>query len=207
MIKRKKIKRSLLLLTGSLLILIGILLFLNYFVFNNLEGIQEVKAVEEYYNNMDKEEIVTSSDDKKIEDSSYTKYDYIAILKIPKISLEKGLVSPNSKFNNINYNIEFLDDSSLPDEKNGNVILAAHSGNSRISYFKNLHKLSINDAISIDYNGKNYKYKVTNIYEVEKTGKIEIKRNNKTTLTLITCKDNSNKQIVIICELNEESVL
>ena len=40
------------------------------------------------------------------------------------------------------------------------------------------------------------------IYDIEKTGKAEIIKNkNTTTLTLITCRHNTNKQIVIICEL------
>ena len=59
------------------------------------------------------------------------KYDYIAVLKIPKINLERGLVDRNSYSNNVNYNIQILSNSSMPDEKNGNVILAAHSGNGR----------------------------------------------------------------------------
>ena len=41
-----------------------------------------------------------------------------------------------------------------------------------------------------------------NIYDVEKTGTANIVRNaEKNTLTLITCRHNTNKQIVIICEL------
>ena len=44
--------------------------------------------------------------------------------------------------------------------------------------------------------------KVVNLYEIEKTGKANIVRNvEKSTLTLITCKQNTNKQIVYICEL------
>ena len=90
----------------------------------------------------------------------------------------------------------------MPDKEKGNVILAGHSGNGRISFFKNLYKLEINDYVSIFYNGSEYKYKVVNLYEIEKTGKANIVRNvEKSTLTLITCKQNTNKQIVYICEL------
>ena len=74
--------------------------------------------------------------------------------------------------------------------------------NSTISYFNNLKYLNINDHIYLDYNNKTYNYKITNIYDVEKTGSLNIKRNNnKSTITLITCRDNSNKQIVIIGEI------
>jgi len=70
------------------------------------------------------------------------------------------------------------------------------------SHFNNLKYLNINDHIYLDYNNKTYNYKITNIYDVEKTGSLNIKRNNnKSTITLITCRDNSNKQIVIIGEI------
>ena len=92
----------------------------------------------------------------------------------------------------------------MPDVEKGNVILAGHSGNSSISYFRKLHKLQNDDMVSIVYNNKEYKYKMVNSYEIEKTGYAHIVRNaEKSTLTLITCKSNSNKQIVIICELVE----
>ena len=128
--------------------------------------------------------------------------DYIAYLKIPKINLNKGIVSKNSKFNNVDRNIQTLKESDMPDIKNSNLILAAHSGNSNVSYFKDLNKLEINDNIYIEYNNKEYQYKIVNYYTVEKTGLIDIIRNkNKTTLTLITCIENTNKQLVIISEL------
>ena len=131
-----------------------------------------------------------------------TDNEYIGILKITKIGLEKGLVSKNSYYNNVNRNIFILNESDMPDKEKGNVILAGHSGNGRISFFKNLYKLEINDYVSIFYNGSEYKYKVVNLYEIEKTGKANIVRNvEKSTLTLITCKQNTNKQIVYICEL------
>ena len=102
----------------------------------------------------------------------------------------------------LKYNVEILKDSASPEEQNGNVILAAHSGNARISYFRNLDKLVLGDDISLEYKSKIYKYKIVDIYLIDKTGTAEIIRNkNKNTLTLITCKHNTNKQIIIIAEL------
>ena len=58
------------------------------------------------------------------------------------------------------------------------------------------------DLIKIDYKGKTYNHKIVDIYDIEKTGKASIKRNhNKSTITLITCRHNTNKQIVVIAEL------
>lgn len=199
-IKRKN--KSWLIIIGSLLSLIGISLIFYDFYSNRKIKKDEENAIQEYY----KEEIKTKSLDDEIiqinEEVNVSKINYIAILKIPKINLERGLVDQNSYLNNVNYNVEILDNSDMPNVKNGNVILAAHSGNSRISYFKNLDKLDIADEISIDYQNKIYTYKVTDKYLIEKTGTAEIIKNkNKNTLTLITCKHNTNNQIVIIAEL------
>ena len=123
-------------------------------------------------------------------------------MKIPKIELEKGILEKNNVYNNVDKNIEVLDESDMPDVKNGNVILAGHSGNAKNAFFKNLYKLNRNDDIFVFYNGFEYKYKVVNIYSVKKTGNIHIVRNsNKSTLTLITCINNTNKQLVVISEL------
>ena len=43
---------------------------------------------------------------------------YIAILKIPKIKLERGFYDKNSKLNNVDYNILFHKESDYPDEEN-----------------------------------------------------------------------------------------
>jgi len=90
----------------------------------------------------------------------------------------------------------------MPDQVNGNVIIAGHSGSARVSYFRKLDQLVIGDSVSMDYKNKTYNYKVVDIYDIEKTGTAEIIKNkNTTTLTLITCRHNTNKQIVIICEM------
>ena len=199
--KRKIKSKSWLIVIGSLLFLVGTSLII-YDVYSTKQiKNEESLAIEEFYINEETIEEQTIVDEKK-EIKEQPKINYIAILKIPKINLERGLVDPNSYLNNVNYNIEILDESSMPDEIGGNVILAAHSGNARISYFRNLDKLSIGDDISIDYQSNTYKYKVVDKYLIDKTGTAEIVRNkNKSSLTLITCKHNTNKQIIIIAEM------
>ena len=97
--------------------------------------------------------------------------------------------------------------SNYPDVLNGNFILAAHSGNSYLAYFKNLYQLTLGDEAYVIYKNHKYTYKIVNIYQQEKTGKIAIYRDlNKNTLTLITCtKDSKTKQTIYILEL--ESVI
>ena len=197
-----KRNKSWLIIIGSFLILSGIgLIGYDYYsnkVIDNLEDL----AIEEFYQEEEIEESVDEIKEEPKEEKKEEKINYIAVLKIPKIKLVRGLVDRNSYQNNIKYNVQILKDSSMPDEDKGNVILAAHSGNARISYFKNLDKLAIGDDISIEYNSVIYNYKVVDIYLIDKTGTAEIIRDkNKSTLTLITCKHNTNKQIIVIAEL------
>ncbi len=197
--------KSWLLLIGSFLIISGIgLISYDYYLDKKIDK-QEKQAIEEFYS-IDDDEQDSNIETQEIEEvKEQVKINYIAVLKIPKINLERGLVDPNSYLNNVNYNLEILDGSSMPDQAKSNLIIAGHSGNSRISFFKNLNKLVISDEIFIDYKNNTYEYKVVDIYEIEKTGIAEIIKNqNATTLTLITCKHNTNKQIVIIAELQNK---
>lgn len=117
---------------------------------------------------------------------------YIGVLKIPKIGLERGFLDKTSKNNTVNKNIMFISKSNYPDEEFGNTILAAHSGNSSVSYFRKLNNLQIDDIAYVKYKNIEYKYKLVNVYTQPKTGKLVIYRNNsKTVLTLITCTKNS----------------
>ena len=201
--EKRKTKNKSWFIIGSLIILIGFgLIGYDYYSNKKIDNDEEL-AIEEFYNNEDiSKEIHEEPVEEVKEEKPKEKINYIAILKIPKIKLERGLVDPKSYLNNVNYNIEILKESSMPDEVNGNVILAAHSGNARISYFRNLDKLNIGDEISIDYKSNIYKYRVSDIYLIDKNGTAEIIRNiNKSTLTLITCKHNTKKQIVVIAEM------
>ena len=204
--KNKKSKRkSWLIVIGSLIILLGIFDVSLMFIKPAVKQEQEENALKDFYikeeQKVDKVDKTTSEEVKEVSKPK-VKYDYIAVLKIPKINLEKGLVAKDSKYNNINYGVEILKESDSPDVINGNVILAAHSGTANISYFRNLDKINVGDEASIIYNGKTYNYKFVKIYDIEKTGKSNIKRDNNTsTLTLVTCRHNTNKQIILIAEL------
>ena len=129
------------------------------------------------------------------------KIKYIATIKIPKINLEKGLVDPQSYLNNIKYGIQILDGSEMPDKEKSNLILAAHSGTARISYFRNLNKMTVGDEVYINYRNNIYTYKVVRIYDVKKNGKANlIYSKNKSNLILITCRYKTDYQIIVVCE-------
>ena len=207
-IKDKRRKKSWFIIIGSLIIVLGFSLLSFDFIKPYVDENTEEKSLEQFY--LKEEQIIdkndkTTSDEVEKEKKPKVKYNYIAVLKIPKINLEKGLVEKNSKYNNINYGVQILKESDSPDVINGNVILAAHSGTANISYFRNLDKLDLGDDAIIYYQGNTYNYKVVKKYDADKTGKINIKRDrNTSTLTLITCRHNTDKQIVIILELQNQ---
>ena len=201
---------------GVILITFGITLISNNYIktkreeaFNDMnlllidsivtEEVNEEESIEEPVIENNNEEPIVEQEPSNEE----VYYDtYVAVLSIPKIGLERGFYDKNSSSNNVNYNILFHKGSNYPDEKNGNVILASHSGTSSISYFKNLYKLEKGDIAYITFKETSYKYKVTKIYYEDKDGNVSIYRDkNKSVLTLITCTKNDNtKQTVYILE-------
>ena len=163
--------------------------------------------IEEFLENETNEEIVVEEDIKEeTNTSNVSSYDYIAVLEIPSINLKRGLVDPSSKYNNVNYNIQIINKSTMPDVVNGNLVLAGHNGASYVSFFRNLDKLNINDKIYVYYGGYKYTYYLSKTYDIAKDGNIEVYRDNsKTTITLITCKKNTNdKQVVYIGYLDSK---
>ena len=213
-------QNKLIIIIGTLLIVSGMMILTsNYFnekvdnaytYMNNLllENTEtEVLELQEEVATID--ETTSSLENMQIEETvidPYAKY-YIGTLEIPKINLNKGFTAIDSPYNTVNKNIEVVKDSNYPDVSKGNFILAAHSGNSYLAYFKNLYQLTLGDKAYINYKNHRYTYKIVNIYQQEKTGKIAIYRDlNKNTLTLITCtKDSKTKQTIYILEL--ESVI
>lgn len=203
MLKRKKeSNKNWLIPIGFLIMVVGVTLIGIKFIPSFLERNNENKALDVFYNEEYKNDDESLKDDTKLESKSDNKLEYIAVLKIPKIKLEKGLVDKKSKYNSIDYGIQILKESDMPDVINGNVILAAHSGTASISVFNDLDKLDKEDIVEILYDKNIYKYKIVKIYDVPKSGKIKVDRNyNCSSLTLITCRNNTNNQIILIGEL------
>ena len=196
--RKKKYKVQLLF---GLLFTIGFVCFLIP-AFQKQKTIQmERQKIDDFFRQplQQEEDVVTLSNSKKEES-------YIAVVDIPKIHLKKGLFAIHHPSNHVDYNIMILKESDMPDIETGNFILAAHSGIGNVAYFRKMNQLEIGDDASIYYQGIEYVYQVINIYDVEKTGKVSIHRNfNQTTLTMITCKDGTNQQIVVVAELVEKN--
>ena len=204
--RNNRFTKSQLLIVGSLLIIISLGIFTFRTIIDEYQNSKEKNMLENFYKTQEIKEETTTEKKSQSQNKKSEEEKYIASIKIPKINLEKGLVSKNNKNNNVKKNIQILKDSDSPEKENGNVILAAHSGTSKVAFFRDLYKLTIEDEVIITYNKKIYKYKVTNIYDIDKTGKAQIIRNHgKNTLTLITCRQKTKKQIIIICELIERN--
>lgn len=209
--QKNKTNYKMTIILGVILITFGITLMSNNYIktkreetFNDMNLLLLDSSIDEVNTEESNDETPNEEVDEEPSksDTSNNYEPYLAVLKIPKLNLERGFYDKTSPLNNVDYNILFHSNSDYPDKLNGNVILASHSGTSSISYFKNLYKLELGDEAQINYKNTTYTYKVVNIYKEEKDGTIAIYRNKeKSTLTLITCTKNDNaKQTVYILE-------
>ena len=207
-------KEQLIKLVASFIFLIGSFMYIGRIAYNYYVELRDYNKAQEFLNigKEEVEEIKVDIDEEKIkeqpkqEEKKTPNYNYIGVLEIPKINIKRGFLNIKDKGNNVNKNLQVIKGSDMPNVKNGNLIIAAHSGNSYISYFKNLHKLSNDDVAYVYFNNIKYTYKVVGKYDAEKNGKVTIHRDNKkNTLTLITCSQtDKTKQIVYILELESE---
>ena len=207
-------KEQLIKLVASFIFLIGSFMYIGRIAYNYYVELRDYNKAQEFLNigKEEVEEIKVDIDEEAIkeqpkqEEKKTSNYNYIGVLEIPKINIKRGFLNIKDKGNNVNKNLQVIKGSDMPNVKNGNLIIAAHSGNSYISYFKNLHKLSNDDVAYVYFNNIKYTYKVVGKYDAEKNGKVTIHRDNKkNTLTLITCSQtDKTKQIVYILELESE---
>lgn len=214
----KKISRAQIIALGTLFIMCGLIILSSQYILNKKVALFEYINMQLYFNQFenvpDEPDIVIEpepdapvdpevpAEPEKPSEPVITE-SYIAILEIPKIDLKKGIYKIGSKYNNVNRNVAILSPSDYPDVVGGNFVLAAHSGNGYISFFKNLYKLQTSDVAYIYYNNNKYTYKITYIYKQAKTGTINVYRPyDKTTLMLITCtKNDESSQTVYVAEL------
>lgn len=204
--KQRKNKRY------SIIIYLGIFLFflgVSYLIYYHFEKVRQNdtdnQKIEEFFEIEDiKEEVAEEQQEEKPVVQERV-INYIGVLEIPKINLKRGLVDKNSSDNNVNRNIYMIKKTTLPDEQtNSHIILAAHSGNSYVSFFKNLTKLSMKDKVYFYYKGMKYSYEISDRYEIKKTGKAELKLTNASDITLISCISGTDKQVVYVATLIEK---
>lgn len=131
---------------------------------------------------------------------------YEMIIEIPKINIKKGILKKEDKDNNIDKNVTILKESNYPNE-DGNIYIAAHSGNGKHSYFNNLGKLKENDVTYLYYKNIKYIYNVKEIKSISKISNTSILTKEKNSLILITCnqKDKTKYLIVILEQTKKQN--
>ena len=146
------------------------LTFSLLYAYNTVEKITVEKTNTEkvlnYYQESSHKKVV----DKKSEE------DYLGILHIPSINLTRGFYKQTSSLNNVNKNIYYVKESIPLEYSSSMLILAAHRGNSKVSFFNDLDKLNLGSTIYLDYKGKRYTYILSNKYDELKDGYLNIIR-------------------------------
>lgn len=188
------------LIISMLIIFIGIVILIYSIYQDKQFQNKDEELIEDFFDNYDESSNIdeeTKEDTNNYHKPNYSSY--LAVIEIPSISLKTGIVNSNSNYTTMNRNVSIYPDSDMPDIKNGNFILFAHNGTSRVSYFRNIYKLKKGNKINIYYNNMQYTYKVIRNYEVTMTNSTPLnKMKNNTIITLITCKNGNNKYRTII---------
>ncbi len=209
--QREQLKNAKILLS-ILFTLIGlIMIFYSYFagvknnVFNkkNIELLEQQVLITESIDEVNEEDFDNTTVDLEDMVDADRVDAYIGYLSVPDVDIKRGFVNINSKYNSVGYNVMLIEGSKMPDQDKGNLILAAHRGNSSVSFFDKLYKLKDNARAYITYQGKVYEYELRNSYLEPKDGELTIRRNpNVNTLTLITCtRNDKTTQTIFIFEL------
>ena len=191
----QNLKNRIQLIIGIILIISGLIIYIIPQIKSYSKKEMENSKIEEYIKGVKIDSNNQVQTEEQENNVIHNKIDYLMILEIPKINLKKGLYNINSKYNKVDYGIEILKESDMPNKENSNLYLASHSGNSSISYFMYLNKLIIGDKVFVYYNGLKYEYIISNIYQKEKDGTIDVSSSTNNRIFLITCVDDK-KQII-----------
>ena len=189
---------------GVVIVSIGIIIGIIPIFSKKSKEIINNKEINDYIektSNDEENDMTHQEENQDINDKQEEKI--LFVLEIPKINLKRGIYHLNSSKNTIERNVSIMKESSLPTDLGGNVVLEAHSGNDAISFFDKLYMLNKDDIAYIYYQGLKYIYSVSEVYDVEKDGEVEVYRDVlKNTLTLSTCRENDQtKQYVVILYL------
>lgn len=198
--KVKITRNNIIVLLSIILITLCLFIKINDSYRQVKEECREQKEIDKLINDKNQDYIVNNINlSSNISKTNVNKYNYIAVLEIPKIGLKKGLVMATKNFKSINYAVSIDNNSKFPDEI-GNFILYAHSGNSKISYFDNIKKLTNNDIVKVYYKNVWYTYQIFGKYEITKGTNLKIFSDNENKyITLVTCsQEDKSKQIILL---------
>lgn len=118
------------------------------------------------------------------------------VINITKIGLNEKIYLGNKNNNNLKHIILASYSNSIH-HKNANIILMAHSGNGKYSYFKNIHLLSVGDYVYIYQNDLKYTFQIIYKRKIMPTNTAALKHQNYTTLTLVTCFKHYQRLLIV----------
>lgn len=162
---------------------------------------QNDEATLEEENESIKVENSETKENKKPEKAQLEEGNGIGVLNIPKIDLEIGIIE-GVRYEDIKYVVGHFPGTPMPGEK-GNFSIAGH----RVSYFgeafKDIDKLENGDKVNVTYNGKEYTYEVTDMYEVTPSQTEALEPTKDATITIVTCTIDAKNRVIVKGKLVE----
>lgn len=188
------------LIISIIIVFIGMCMLIHSIYQDKQYQNKDEELIEEFFDNYDDSSNIVEEPTEDVNNYQEPDYSsYLAVIEIPSISLKTGVVMSNSSYTTMNRNVSIYPSSDMPNIENGNFILFAHNGTSRVSYFRNINKLKKGNDIYIYYNNEQYTYTVIKQYDVAMTDSTPLnKMKDNTIITLITCKSGNNKYRTII---------
>lgn len=200
---------------STLLIIIGVSLIcvpLIGTLYNNYQQdklyAEYEKSLEQEFANLDRtflETVTEEGVDGQIETDPNDEPDLIdgimGRIRIPKISSDLLLVEGSSSVQ-LKLGAGHVTGTAMPGEP-GNSAIAAHRNYTFGTYFSRLNEVKVGDEINIEYNGKPFKYRVTDSFIVNPDEVWVLGKTEKSIVTLITChpRGSGEKRLIVRGEL------
>ena len=175
---------------GKMLIALGCIIIIVAISLKIITDYKQRKIVDNYRNyisNMQNEDKSFNENKKAFE--TYTSQEQssniIGILSIPKLDLNVG-IGEGVDNETLKYSVGHFSDTAMPGQK-GNFCVIGHRSYTYGEFFNRLDEIEENDEIIVEYNGKEFKYKVTEIKVVKPEEVSVLNQSEEEEITLITC--------------------
>ena len=175
---------------GKMLIALGCIIIIVAISLKIITDYKQKKIVDNYRNyisNMQNEDKSFNENKKAFE--TYTSQEQssniIGILSIPKLDLNVG-IGEGVDNETLKYSVGHFSDTAMPGQK-GNFCVIGHRSYTYGEFFNRLDEIEENDEIIVEYNGKEFKYKVTEIKVVKPEEVSVLNQSEEEEIILITC--------------------
>lgn len=175
---------------GKMLIALGCIIIIVAISLKIITDYKQKKIVDnyrDYISNMQNEDKSFNENKKAFE--TYTSQEQssniIGILSIPKLDLNVG-IGEGVDNETLKYSVGHFSDTAMPGQK-GNLCVIGHRSYTYGEFFNRLDEIEENDEIIVEYNGKEFKYKVTEIKVVKPEEVSVLNQSEEEEITLITC--------------------